>query len=52
MPLCGSFLCVFEYDSLSLLYRPVRDVLKEIEQEEFEGFEYVNPLLMSKVEDV
>ena len=37
---------------LSLLYRPVRDVLKEIEQEEFEGFEYVNPLLMSKVEDV
>ncbi len=28
------------------------DVLAQIDHGEFEGFEYVNPLLMSKVDDV
>ena len=31
---------------------PCSDVLSTIDQTEFEGFEYINPLLMSKVDDV
>ena len=31
---------------------PYSDVLGTIDQTEFEGFEYINPLLMSKVDDV
>ena len=31
---------------------PSSTVLSTIDQTEFEGFEYINPLLMSKVDDV
>ena len=31
---------------------PLSSTLAAIDQTEFEGFEYINPLLMSKVDDV
>ena len=31
---------------------PRRDVIKRIDQSEFEGFEYINPLLLSTEESV
>lgn len=31
---------------------PLRDVIKRIDQSEFEGFEYINPLLLSAEESV
>lgn len=31
---------------------PCRDTIKRIDQSEFEGFEYINPLLLSAEESV
>ena len=35
-----------------LLVLSPRDVIKRIDQSEFEGFEYINPLLLSMEESV
>jgi len=52
-------LCSHNYDRqcfaspvIIIILIPCSGVLSEIDQTEFEGFEYINPLLMSKVDDV
>lgn len=39
-------------EMLQLLWFTFSDIVKKIDQSEFEGFEYINPLLMSAEECV
>lgn len=49
MHVCTYMYCAILVLSIFVYYR---EVLAQIDHGEFEGFEYVNPLLMSKVDDV
>lgn len=49
---CQLILLTLNFAKLTTVFNLNSDIVKKIDQSEFEGFEYINPLLMSAEECV